>query len=253
MEIAKTTGIALSARPTGEADVVCTYYTKEHGKKKFVFKGLRKSAKRSRAAVEPGAVADLVYYFREDRDRHIANEFHVRTFPASITGDLSKILHLYFMLETVDKTCGYNIADEGIYRLIIAGMDALAHTDFPQHCAAFFTLHLLKNHGILPDLRTCKSCGKNDFSRFTLDMLDLRPVCGECLLMAPALLQPKNPLLPGSTAEFIGSCFAGKFSSIDCGKYPDRDIRELILVVSLFIENYYHTELKSKSFILSDM
>ncbi|OHD70170.1 MAG: DNA repair protein RecO [Spirochaetes bacterium RBG_16_49_21] len=250
MEILKTTGVALSAHPSGEADVVCNYYTKDHGKKKFIFKGLRKSKKRSRSAVEPGAVTDIVYYSRDDRDCCIANEFHVRKFPASITGNLRKILHLYFMLEAADKTCGYNIADEGIYKLIITGMDALSKTDFPVHCSAFFMFHLMKNHGILSDLRSCKLCGKNEFLRFALDITDLRPVCGECLLLAPSLPQLKNSLLTKSTGEFIQSCLIRKFSSIDHGKYPEGDIQDLMLTVARFVENYYHTELKSKSLII---
>ena len=251
MEILKTTGIALSSKTYGEADILCNYYTKDFGKRKFIIKGLKKSKKRSRAAVEPGAVADLVYYFREGKDTYIVNEFNVLKFYAAITGNLLKILHLYFMLECVDKTCGYNIADRGIYNLLLNGIGALSKTSFPVHLSAFFILHLLKIHGVLPDHQSCKLCGSTGFSQFVLDITDLRPVCDACRQKTPAVKLPKKMGLGKNAAVFILSCFSQKFISLDSDKYPENELLDLINNISLFVENYFHTELKSKSLILS--
>ena len=253
MEILKTTGIALSSKTYGEADILCNYYTKDFGKRKFIIKGLKKSKKRSRAAVEPGAVADLVYYFREGKDTYIVNEFNVLKFYAAITGNLQKILHLYFMLECVDKTCGYNIADEGIYRLLLSGIDALSRSDSPVQLSAFFILRLLKIHGILSAHRACKLCGKDNYSRFVLDIVDLRPVCDACLALAPSMHRPDSVLLGRNAGEFIHSCSINKYSSLEHGKFQESDIKNLTFNIALFAENYFHTELKSKTFILSDM
>ncbi len=253
MEILKTTGIALSSHTFGEADILCIYYTRDMGKAKFIIKGLKKSKTRSRAAVEPGAIANLLYYHRDDRDAYLVNEFDVLKFYSAITCDLQKILHLYLMLEFADKTCGYQIADEAIFNLLLAGIDTLSKTSFPSHLSAFFILRLLKYHGMLSDYLSCKLCGNNNYSTFILDILDLRPICGECLPVAQFSPALHIPVHARRTSEFVHSCVTDKFSRMDHGNIPETEIRNLILNLSLFAENYFHTELKSKSLVLSDI
>src|SRR4030042_6134906 len=166
MEIRKTTGIALSSRASGEADIICNFDTKDFGKRRFIFKGLKKSKKRARSATEPGAVASMMFYHRDDRDYGIVNEFDIEKYHPSLTGDLPRIFNLYFILESVDKTCGYNVADEAIYTLLLSGIETLATTEFPAHLSTFFIVRLLKHHGILPETGPCKICGKGRYSGF---------------------------------------------------------------------------------------
>jgi len=252
MEILKTTGIALSSRVSGEADVVCTIYTRDFGKRKFIFKGLKKSRKRSMAATEPGAVSTLLYYHRDERESFIVNDVTVEKYYASINGDLKKITNLYFILESVDKTCGYDISDSSIFNLLMAGIEVLSRTDYPAHLATFLVLRLLGKHGVLSDAEICKLCGRRQFSNFTMDVADLRPVCGACLGDNPSGPWQKSSLLPGAMREFIQKCMNEKFGNIDCAAYDEKDVLDLLFAISLFMENYYHMELKSKSFVFSE-
>ncbi|MBN1497011.1 MAG: DNA repair protein RecO [Spirochaetes bacterium] len=251
MEILKTTGIALSSHVSGEADIICNYYTIDSGKRKFVFKGLRKSRKRSLSATEPGTVANIVYYHREDRGSFIVNDVSIEKYYSSFSADLKKIFHLYFILECVEKTTGYEARDESLFRLLIAAIEVLSKTNYPAHLTAFFTLRLLKGHGILPDLATCKICGKKISSQFTLDLIDLRPVCGICLADDRGGPVQGSALLSRDMIVYVNECNVKKFSMIDLGRYQEEDVLNLIFTYSLFMENYFHWELKSKSFILS--
>ncbi len=61
MEIRKAAGLVLHSRQSGEADIVARVLTAEFGKTNFIFKGLKKSKKRSLAAGEPGTLLDLMY------------------------------------------------------------------------------------------------------------------------------------------------------------------------------------------------
>jgi DNA repair protein RecO (recombination protein O) len=252
MEILKTTGITLSSRVSGEADIICNFYTRDCGKRKFVFKGLKKSKKRSLAATEPGAVSTLIYYHREERESFIVNDVTVEKYYTSITSDLKKIVHLYFILESVDKTCGYDISDGTIFNLLLAGIEVLSKTTYPAHLSTFLVLHLLKNHGVLSDTDTCKMCGKNRFSSFAIDVADLRPVCGTCLGDNPSGPWHRSALLPGKMREYMELCISQKFSAIDHARYDEKDVLDLLFSISLFMENYFHMEIKSKSFIFSD-
>lgn len=252
MEIVKTTGISLSSRVTGEADIVCNFFTRDHGKRKFVFKGLKKSKKRSRAATEPGALSTLVYYYRENQESCIVNDVSVEKYYSSITGDLTKIFHLYFILESVDRTCGYNITDESIFTLLSAGIEVLSKTEYPAHLSAFIILHLLQSHGILSEMHACKLCGATDFSGFSLDIVDLRPVCASCIKNDQARTLQRSALLSRSMGSYMDMCLSGKFDKIDHGAFETADVLDLLFAVALFMEHYFHMEIKSKSFIFSE-
>ena len=45
MEIQKCSGIVLSSTASGEADRIARIFTREYGKRNFIFKGLRKDRK----------------------------------------------------------------------------------------------------------------------------------------------------------------------------------------------------------------
>ena len=252
MEILKTTGIALSSRDCGEADLICDYYTKEYGKRRFIFKGLKKSRKRPRSAAEPGAIARLVYYCKRERDVHIVNEFSVEKFYPTISDDLGKITHLCYMLETVDKTSGYDMPDEQTYSLLSSGIDALSRTDCAPHLASFFVLRLLKIQGIISDMDECRMCGSASFSAFATSLSDFRPVCGACMSLTAAQGIPTGAVMSAGARSFIRECLTRKFGSIDITRYGEDDVLDILFSASLFVECYFHTELKTKSFILSD-
>ena len=252
MEILKTTGIVLSSIVYGEGDIIANIFTRDSGKRKFIFKGLKKSKTRSKSATEPGSLTNLVYYYRENREMHIVNEFSIKKYYTSILKNLSRIFHLYFILESVDKTSGYDTKETKVYELLLSAISALSNTENPLSLSSFFILHLLRIHGILPDLTNCKSCGGSSYNTFSLDISDLKPVCGSC--------QKSRRNSPGGDAfildidakQFIDNSFKNKFNKINHEEYSEQSIKDLVFNLSLFIENYYHTEIKSKSFILSE-
>jgi len=63
MELQKDSGIVLRKIPILEADIAATIYTNSHGKRTLLFKGLKKTKRRSLTAVEPGCVTHVVYYY----------------------------------------------------------------------------------------------------------------------------------------------------------------------------------------------
>jgi DNA repair protein RecO (recombination protein O) len=249
MEIQKATGIVLSSRQIGESDYLCTIYTKEFGKRDFVFKGLRKSKKRPQVISEPGTLADVVYYFHDDKMSYIVNEFNILKHNVRLRNDLKKIYLLYFVLALIEKTTGYNDKNKYLYDLISAGIDNIPGTEFHEHFSVFFTLHLLKQHGILPDFQNCKICGKTDNSGFHIDTLDFHPVCGRCI----GSIRNKTVSFNKLTRDFISQSMENKFSSIDHSGYPSKNILDLLFSITLFIENYYHIEIKPKSLLISEL
>ena len=243
MEIQKATGIVLSRRVLGEADILCTIITKEYGKRKFIFKGLKKSKKRSQAGAEPGSILSIIYYFRESRESFIINEFDVLSYNFSLRKNLDVIYHLYFLLETVDKSTGFDDRDKPVFDLLAAGIGALSGTPFPVNLSAFFLIHLTRFHGILPRFDRCKICGSKSYSHFSFDIADLSSTCVSC--------KRNNRLLGSGVKDFIVCSLSRKFTAMEHSRYDPAELRNLLFYLVLFFEHYFNIEIKSKPFILS--
>lgn len=252
MKLQHATGIALSQKDTGEADVICTYYTHEFGKRSFIFKGLRKTRRRSRAVVEPGVTAHLVFYDREGIDTCIVKESDIVAYHPSIGSDLRRIFHLLFMLEVVEKSSAFLAADSAVYRLLSMGIEALSTTPYPTHLVCFCILRLMKAQGILAQFGSCKSCGKPIEGSFSLDPVDFRSICRVCLVEGGNPSHLVSPTFRPAIMEYLQSCLSSKFGSIEHSRIPDGDVLNCIYVLTLFLERYLRRELKSKSFILSE-
>ena len=244
MEIQKANGIVLGSRSLGEADRMVRVYTKEFGKRSFLFKGIRKSKRRNAAATEAGTDLNLVYYYHDDRDFFIVNEFEVLRRCDEIRDDLGKILYQFLLLDVIDRTTGFNDPNRAVYELLWAALGALTDTDKPRHLAVFFILHLLRIDGILPDFSACKRCGCRDFNRFSLDVSDMAPVCSECSA-------GYGRQLSMISMEFIRKSLSVKFSAMDLDLYSSDSMLDMLFAECMFLEGYFHTRLKSKEMIFS--
>ena len=248
MEIQKTTGIVLYSKTIGEADYLVRFYTKEHGKRDFIFKGLKKSKRRSQSISEPGTAAELVYYYHNDKNYHTVNEYHIHKHYINIRNDLSRIFMLYFFLEAVDKTCGLNDPNRQIFDLLAAGIETLVGTESAGPLSVFFLLHLLRLLGVLPDFRQCKICGGDELAEFKIDNIDFQPVCRKCGAHLSSGYIFKN-----RAQVFIDKSLSRKFSAIDTQFFPQDDVLHLLFQLCLFTQNYFHIELKSKEMLFSEL
>jgi len=242
LEISKTDGIILKSRPSGESDISSLILTCDYGKKRFIFKGLKKSRKRSIAAVEPGSVINLLYYNHEDREFQIVSEFTQLMSFTEIRNDYDRIMHLFFLLEIVEKTIGFGIKDQVLYSMLVSAVEKISSAEHLECLISFFMLHLLRIGGILPDYSKCGYCGRNCLNQFHVSAVDLKPVCKNCM--------KKGPVLPSGTSNFIITSLKNKYGEIDFDRFRREEILNLIFHQSLFLENYYHMEIKSKGYIL---
>lgn len=248
MEIQKATGIVLHSRRIGEADVIVRAYTREYGKRNFIFKGIKKSRSRPLAATEPGTTVELAYYFHDNRDLLVVNDCRITAHTGHLRNDLEKILHLCYILETVDKTTGFNDPDAPMFDLLSAAIGALGPAGHPCALSAFFTLHVLRMHGVLPDYTRCRRCGKARLEAFSINSADFSPSCRDCTGR-----EAKEEFSFGErTAEFIRLSLTRKFGELTHGRYPAVELLHLIFYLTLFVENYFRVEIKSKKMLLQE-
>jgi DNA repair protein RecO (recombination protein O) len=95
-------GVVLRTQKLGEADRIVTLLTRGHGKIRAVAKGVRRTASKFGARLEPFMVADLQIY--EGRSLDIISQAEsLGSYGADIVNDYSRYTAASVMVETADK------------------------------------------------------------------------------------------------------------------------------------------------------
>lgn len=244
MSLSGARGIVLSRRLSGEADFICSIFTRELGRETFIFKGLKKSKKRPPSASETGSIIDFHYYAREGLPVKTVSNFDLISTPAEIKKSATKIFTLYYIMEIVDKTTGCGDTDESIYNLLISAVNTLGRANNEINFALFFTARYLCIQGLLPEIDGCSSCGEHSFQNFSMSSRNLNLLCPGCI--------GKDDLMIDSSAltYFIKST-REKYSSIDHSTYRKNDIIALLSIITEFLEQYYSVTIKSADMLLN--
>ena len=241
----KDTGIVLSRRDSGEADNICTIYTKSAGKECFVFRGLKKSVKRPRTGSEPGTVLDMIYYSGSSGNFNTISEFDILINNSLIRSSGEKIFSLFYILELVERTTGRADSNIGIFNLLSSGIDTLSQTSRVKHFTVFFTIRYLLLQGVFPAALKCSWCGEPGCDKLFIEIPEFRVSCTACS-------DPGTSSLGGRFIEFINQCVNLKLDRIDCGRYSERDMHLLIIKLIDYIQRYFSIKLKSESMLTKE-
>ena len=150
--------VVLRTYKSGEADRVVVLWTRAHGKVRVIAKGVRKSTSRLGASLETLACVnvDLVAtrgpFFVA---RHVSTTQRLTTLRSSY----ERINAGYAVVEVVDAIPTDDVADEGIYDLLVRVLLALDNEAFdPTLVPASFFMKLLAYDGSAPVLDECANC-----------------------------------------------------------------------------------------------
>lgn len=219
MNIETVSGIVLSSRLANEADSIATVFTESYGKADFIMKGLKKSKKRHLMSSSPGTVISFSFYHNEHRRVLYIHDIAVTDAPLHDAASYEQILNGHYLLESVRQTSAEREVQTFVYRLLHSALSQQGLRLYPYHLSLFFTVHLLRYHGILP-FRSCKN------KELT--------VAGRAF--------PLTETMEHCITESIQK----KFSEIDWSCYKTDEIQELLFTLIMYMEEYYHIEFKTK-------
>jgi DNA repair protein RecO (recombination protein O) len=147
----------------GESDRIVVFLTRDRGKKRGVAKGARRAKSRYLGALEPMTRAGVAYYERELRDLVRINYVETQRSPLSAIGmhsaGASVLGHVGYFAELIDEWAPEAHADERLYRLGSAVVDALADGAPIDRLARYFEYWILRLQGVYPALTVCPGCG----------------------------------------------------------------------------------------------
>jgi DNA repair protein RecO (recombination protein O) len=160
MPLTQDEGFTLRTTPFREADLIVSFFTRDHGKLRGVARGARRLKSRFGAALEPMSRSRIIFFEKEGRDlvtldhADLLLSLHERA-----GGELEVSWTLQYIVEVVDSATIEGSAEPLLYRLLVAVTDGLASGVSPKIAARYFELWILKLHGVLPDLGSCGICG----------------------------------------------------------------------------------------------
>lgn len=162
MAIVTTEGIVLKTHALGDTSRIVTVYTREHGLRKLVAKGARKTPSRFGYALEPLSRSRFVIYLKPDRDLHLLSRAEVVEPLGSRIADLSRLAHAQAALELVDRLVWGEEPHERLYALLVQALEGCARAPLEALPAVTlaFQLQMASELGYRPRLDRCAVDGR---------------------------------------------------------------------------------------------
>ena len=242
MPVYTSEALILRTYKLGEADRIVVFLTRDRGKKRGVAKGARRARSRYSGALEPMTRAGVAYYERELRDLVRINYVEPVMSPLSAIGSLGASAaafgHVGYFAELIDEWAPEAHADERLYRLGSAMVDALAAGAPIDRLARYFEYWLLRLQGVYPAFSACPACGH------AMDAAVMPPredmyVCRRC---APS---GSGTHLGAEALQFLRASGRTAPEKVDSLLLDDRASRELETAHRRLLSAHLEKELKS--------
>jgi DNA repair protein RecO (recombination protein O) len=203
MPLYRDEAVVLRTHKLGEADRIVTMLSRQHGKIRAVAKGVRRTASKFGARLEPFMVADVQLY--EGRSLDIITQAEsLGSYGAEIAEDYGCYTAASVMVETADKITDDNGSLQQ-YLLLVGGLRSLSrHEHHPSLTLDSYLLRALSVAGWAPSFVDCAVTGAaGPHSAFVVQLGGV--VCDE---VAP----PGSPRLDSATLGLLAALLAGDWS-----------------------------------------
>jgi DNA repair protein RecO (recombination protein O) len=225
MALVNSDAVVLRSYNLAEADRIVLCLTRSAGLVRAVAKGARRMKSRFGAALEPFTVIKLAFHEKENRELVTISTAEILTSHFDLAGQAEAAEALAYMGELVGEFAPPHEANEKLFRMVVACIDALAATpEAPRLIVRYFEIWLLRLSGLFPDVRTCGECGTT-FGDTDTAYLDSEggPRCRNCSRGAGTRLRPESRRHLTETQRMAPPQFAASFGDLK-GKAGDSDV-----------------------------
>ena len=203
MALISTEALVLRGHKLGETSRIVVLLTRERGKLRAVARGARSGRPRYRSALEPLSEVRVSLYGRQGADLLRLGEAELlrSAFRASERG-LDAALFLSSCAELLDAFCPEGQAEDKVYRLALAVVQATQAGASPALLGRYLEAWLLRLNGLYPPLDRCSGCSRplpSGALRYHRAAQGF--VCGDC---EPA----SGPELPVEARALLGLVFS---------------------------------------------
>ncbi|GAA2528557.1 DNA repair protein RecO [Rarobacter incanus] len=231
----------LRTHKLGESDRIITLLTRDHGKVRAVAKGVRRTASRYGARLEPFMHADVQFFIGRALDT-VTQVETLDAFAGPISRDYEKFTAGTVILEAADKiVVAEREAARPQYWLVVGALKSLATgTHAPRSILDSYLLRALAVAGYAPTFDRCAKCGSAG------PLTGFSPAWGGAVC---AKCRPSGSAAPGRE-EFalLAALLTGEWDTID--RADQRDARRVSGLVAAYCQ--YHLERSLRSLPLAE-
>lgn len=234
MPLYRDEAVVLRTHKLGEADRIVTMLSRQHGKIRAVAKGVRRTASKFGARLEPFMVADVQLY--EGRSLDIITQAEtLASYGAVITSDYASYTAASAMVETADK-----VTDDGgslqQYLLLVGALRSLArHEHGPSLTLDSYLLRSLSIAGWAPSFHDCAVTGAP--GPHTAFVVQLGGV------VADSVAPPGAPRLDSETIALLGALLSGDWALADAT--PERARSQASGIIAAYTQFHLERGLRS--------
>ena len=209
MPLYRDEAVVLRTHKLGEADRIVTMLVRQHGKIRAVAKGVRRTASKFGARLEPFMVVD-VQCTRDAASTSITQAESLGSYGADIAGDYASYTAATVMVETADKLTD-DLGSLQQYLLLVGALRSLARQ---EHGAALtldsYLLRALAVAGWAPSFVDCAVTGApGPHSAFVVQMGGV---------VADDVAPPGSPRLDPDTIDLLAALLAGDWQVADAAE-----------------------------------
>src|SRR2546423_702962 len=215
MRLVTTDAIVLRSYNLAESDRIVLCIARMCGLSRAVAKGARRMKSRFGAALEPFTVINLSFHEKENRELVTMSSAEILKSHFDLNSNFETAEVLAYMGEMVAEFAPPHEADERLFRMLIACVEALAQQKGSERrLTRYFEIWLLRLAGLFPDLRFCGKCGAElGASDGTAVDAELQARCNKCSPATASLLSLEAMNIIRSTHQLSPAKFAENFLS----------------------------------------
>ena len=161
MRLLDDEALLLEVSDLQEGDRIVSFLTRHHGKKRGAAQGARRRYSRFAGQLQPLAKVHVTWFEREDRDLVRVRGVEMVRPPHRLATDLEGILLGCYLAEHALVFAPENEANELLFRLLDATVEALLAGVDRNLAARYFEQWALRLAGVFPPPRECPLCGSD--------------------------------------------------------------------------------------------
>src|ERR1700752_4844937 len=146
--------VVLRTWPLREADLIVSFFSRDHGRLKGIAKAALKSRRRFGGALEPMTVARAWFAERPKQELVRLDQLEIVRSPLSSPVDQARLTVLSFFAEVLEEALPEHDPQETVFRLMVAVLEQTT-LEQPWMALTYFDLWMTRLMGLLPDIAHC--------------------------------------------------------------------------------------------------
>lgn len=232
----RDSGVVLRTHPLGEADRIITLLTRDHGRIRAVARGVRRTASKFGARLEPTGLVDAQFHTGRSLDS-VTQVESLFSFGAELAADYPRWTTAQALCETAERlTPEEREPAVQQFTLLVGALRALVQGAHPPGLVLdAYLVRSLAIAGWAASFDACARCGEAGPHR-SFSLAGGGALCADCRVPGSATPRP-------ATMQLLGALLSGDWGIAE--ESDERSRREASGLVSAYLQWHLERQLKS--------